>query len=179
MARPTSDTTVIGRGAHVRARVTGEGDLEIQGRIDGEVSVTGEVTIATGGLVAANVSGKRITVHGAVKGDLIAEEAVHLEDGARVVGDIRAARIAIAPGALLKGYVQVGAAAGERRAGTSRAAAKPAPLSSGRRREAPKPAPARGRVLAIAGGRPAAKRAPAPVVPVLKKGAKGSLKKRA
>ncbi len=175
MARGSnSDTTVIGRGTHVRARVTGEGDLDIQGRVDGEVSVTGEVTIATGALVAANVSGKRITVHGAVKGDLIAEEAVHLEDGARVVGDIRAARIAIAPGALLKGYVQVGAAAGERRSGTSRAAAKAAA-----RREVLKPIPARGRVLAIAGGRPAAKRAPAPVVPVLKKGAKGSLKKRA
>lgn len=179
MARTTSDTTVIGRGAHVRARVTGQGDLEIQGHVDGEISVTGEVTVATGGLVGASVSAKRIIIHGAVKGDLTAEEAVHLEDGARVVGDIRAARIAIAPGALLKGYVQVGAAAGERRAGSARSAAKPAP-----RREAPRavlssrPA-ARGRVLAIAGGRPAAKRAPAPVVPVLKKGAKGSLKKRA
>lgn len=170
-----NDTTVIGRGTHVKARLTGQGDLEVQGHVDGEINVTGDVTVASGGLVGAAISGKRITIHGAVKGDLVAEEAVHLEDGARVVGDIRAARIVMAPGALIKGYVQIGAAAGERRGAASTARREaPKPV----RREAPKPA-ARGRVLAIAGGRSAAKRAPPPVVPVLKKGAKGSLKKRA
>jgi len=171
MARGTTDTTVIGKGTHLKARVTGEGDLEIHGHVDGEISVTGEVTITEGGLVGASVTAKRIVVHGAVKGDLVAEEAVHLEDGARVVGDIRAARIAIAPGALLKGYVQVGAAAGERKSGARSApkpAAKPAARASSRRG-----------VLGLAGGRPVKRGAPAPVVPVLKKGAKGSLKKRA
>src|SRR5260221_8932134 len=124
MARGTTDTTVISKGTHLKARVTGEGDLEIQGHVDGEITVTGEVTITDGALVGATITAKRITVHGAVKGDLIADEAVHLEDGARVVGDIRSARIAIAPGALLKGYVQVGAAAGERRGSAKREAPK-------------------------------------------------------
>jgi cytoskeletal protein CcmA (bactofilin family) len=168
-----NDSTVIGRGTHIKARVTGEGDLEVQGHVDGEISVTGDVTVASGGLVGASINGKRIIVHGAVKGDLVAEEAVHLEDGAKVVGDIRASRIVMAPGALIKGYVQIGAAAGERRGSSARREA-PKPV----RREAPKPA-GRGKVLALAGGRPAARRAPPPVVPVLKKGAKGSLKKRA
>lgn len=175
MARGTSDTTVIGKGTHLKARVTGDGDLDIQGHVDGEVNVTGEVTIAEGGLVGASVNAKRIIVHGAVKGDLVAEEAVHLEDGARVVGDIRAARIAIAPGALLKGYVQVGAAAGERRSG-ARTAAKPAAKPAAKSSSS---SSSRRGLLALAGGRPAKRGAPAPVVPVLKKGAKGSLKKRA
>lgn len=170
-----NDTTVIGKGTYIKARVTGDGDLDVQGHVDGEISVTGDVTVASGGLVGASISGKRIIVHGAVKGDLVAEEAVHLEDGAKVVGDIRASRIVMAPGALIKGYVQIGAAAGERK-GSAASARREAPKPV--RREAAKPA-ARGKVLAIAGGRPAARRAPPPVVPVLKKGAKGSLKKRA
>jgi len=45
-------------------------------------------------------------VRGAVKGDLVGEHAVVLEDGARVVGDIRAPRVTIAQGALVRGYVQ-------------------------------------------------------------------------
>ena len=36
--------TVIGRGAHVTGRVTGAVDLEIHGRIDGEIAIGGEAT---------------------------------------------------------------------------------------------------------------------------------------
>ena len=36
-------TTVISRSAHVRGRVSGDANLEIHGRVDGEVEVTGEL----------------------------------------------------------------------------------------------------------------------------------------
>lgn len=190
MAR-TNDTTVISRGTHVRARVSGAGDLEIQGHVDGEVSVAGEVIVSAEGLVGASINARRIVVRGAVRGDLVAEEGVHLEDGARVVGDVRSARIAIAPGALLRGYVQTGAAA-ERRAESKASAARVQPKPAARReeprreerREEPKPAPKappparKTGVLAIAGVR-GKKGPPPPVVPVLKKGARAALKKKA
>ena len=95
--------TIIGRGAHVRGKLTGTADVEIQGRVDGDVQVDGEVEVAQGGLVASNVSAKRIVVRGAVKGDLVAEESILLEEGARVVGDIRAPRVAFGAGALVRG----------------------------------------------------------------------------
>ena len=88
--------TVIGRGVRIRGRVTGEADLTIEGHVEGEVAVSGDVTIEAGGLVGANVSGRVIVVRGAVRGDLTAEELVRLEEGSRVVGDLRAPRIAIA-----------------------------------------------------------------------------------
>ena len=43
------DATVIGSGAHVRGKLTGEGDVEIQGRVDGDVQIDGEVTIQPDG----------------------------------------------------------------------------------------------------------------------------------
>src|SRR4051794_38300138 len=109
-----ADSTVIARSARVRGRVTGAGDLSIEGWVEGEVEVSGELVVEGTGLVAANLAARRLVVRGAVKGDLVGEEAVVLEDGAKVVGDVRAPRIAIAPGALVRGYVQTAGAEGAR-----------------------------------------------------------------
>ena len=36
-----ADVTVIGRGSHVSGRVEGAMDLEIHGRVDGDVAIEG------------------------------------------------------------------------------------------------------------------------------------------
>jgi cytoskeletal protein CcmA (bactofilin family) len=196
--------TVIGRGSFVRGRITGSGSLEIAGRVEGEVSVSGDLTVDASGLVAANLSGRRLVIRGAVKGDLNATEAVVLEAGAKVVGDLHSPRVAIAEGALVRGHVATGggstterrtSAASSSRAdsrGEPRAIAKEPPtarmppMENHARKAAPHPAPSsksgnatmpRGSVLA--GTKPMPKGAPAPVVPVLKKGTKATQKKRA
>src|SRR5215472_14730129 len=103
-----ASVTIIGRTARVRGRVTGEVDLEVQGFVEGEIAVGGDVTIDAHGMVGAGVHGRRLVIRGAVKGDLVGDESIFLESGARVVGDVRAPRVAIAPGALVRGYVQTG-----------------------------------------------------------------------
>jgi cytoskeletal protein CcmA (bactofilin family) len=103
------NVTVIGRTARVHGRVTGAGDIEVRGFVDGEISVGGDVTVDAEGLVGAGIQARRLVVRGAVRGNLVAEESIQLEDGARVVGDIRAPRVAIAPGALVRGFVETGA----------------------------------------------------------------------
>lgn len=154
-----ADTTQIGSGTFVRGRVTGTGDIEIAGRIEGEVTCTGEVLVESTGLVGAGISARRIVVRGAVKGDLVAEEAVVLESGARVVGDLRAPRIAIAPGGLVRGHVQTGAA-GAARPRSASASASRASVSSV---SAPKAAtPAKSTVPARAPARPEPKKAAVP-----------------
>src|SRR5258708_295320 len=101
-----ANVTVIGRTTRVHGRLTGASDLEVQGFVEGEIVVGGDVTVDAQGIVGASVRGRRVIVRGAVKGDLVGEEAVLLQDGARVVGDVRAPRVAIAQGALVRGYVQ-------------------------------------------------------------------------
>jgi hypothetical protein len=88
------------------------------------VAVDGDVTVEQGGLVASNVGARRIVVRGAVKGDLTATESIVLDEGARVVGDLRAPRIAIA-GGLVRGYVQAGDGQAAPRAAAKSAIARP------------------------------------------------------
>jgi cytoskeletal protein CcmA (bactofilin family) len=103
-----ANVTVIGRTTRVRGRIVGPGDVEVQGFVEGEIAVGGDATVDTHGLVGANIRGRRLVVRGAVKGDLVGEEAIVLEDGARVVGDVRAPRVAVSAGALVRGYVETG-----------------------------------------------------------------------
>jgi cytoskeletal protein CcmA (bactofilin family) len=191
--------TVIGRGVKVRGTITGDSDLTIEGHVDGGVEVTGDVTIEAGALVGASVTGKLVVVRGAVKGDLSGADAVRLEEGARVVGDVRAPRIGIDKGALVRGHVQTGGdgTAAPRTRPATAAVSRPAPatkrdttlVSPGAR---PAPSPARHAAspapkVASGAGRPSppstlaghAKTAPPPIVPSLKKGAKAALKKKA
>lgn len=181
-------TTVISRSAHVRGRVSGDANLEIHGRVDGEVEVTGELVVDTHALVAANLTARRLIIRGAVKGDLNATEGVVLEDGARVVGDVRAPRISIAPGALLRGYVQTAAGAAGGAAPRAKAQQSAPRTQVAQPRAVPAPAPraaapparhvaavvvaTKKPVVAVKAG------PPAPVVPALRKGAKGALHKK-
>src|SRR5882757_5501049 len=104
-----ADVTVVGQGMFLRGSIRGEGDLEIRGRIEGDVEVVGEVTIGDGALVKADVTARRITVRGAV------------------AGNVKGASIGISEGALLRGNVQTGHGT-ETQKGRARtgAAAKPA-----------------------------------------------------
>ncbi len=66
-----NNASVIGRTTKVRGRVTGAVDLHVEGFVDGEIAVSGDVTVDAHGLVGASVQGRRLVVRGAVKGDLL------------------------------------------------------------------------------------------------------------
>jgi cytoskeletal protein CcmA (bactofilin family) len=196
-----ANVSIIGKTTRIRGRVTGAVDLEVHGLVDGEIAVEGDVTIDAQGMVGAGVRGRRLVVRGAVKGDLLGDEAIVLEDGARVVGDVKAPRVAIATGALVRGFVETGdAGAAAPRGARTHAAARPvaapharAVVASAAAKAASAPAaakspdntaPAAHSSHASHGGgtnnahAPAAqRRPPPPVVPSLKK-AKGQIAKK-
>src|SRR5687768_4455951 len=95
----------IGKGTTVRGSVRGDGDLDIDGRVEGSVAVGGDLTIGETALIKSDVSGRRVVVRGAVAGNVSGDESLVLERGARVVGDLSAPSIGIRPGALVRGNV--------------------------------------------------------------------------
>src|SRR5688500_15862048 len=133
-------SSTIARGTTIRGSLRGEGDLDIQGRVEGNVTVDGELVIGEAALVRSDVSARRVIVRGAVLGNVFADEAVVLEPGARVVGDLGAPTIGIRPGALVRGNVSTGAPGAAQRRASTASAARPA-RTEARARQAP---PSRG-----------------------------------
>ena len=90
----------------VRGNIGGDGSLEILGRVEGNVTMTGQVVVAADAAVRGNVSATEIQVTGSIAGNLSASDILMLNPGARVVGDLAGARIGIAEGALVRGLVR-------------------------------------------------------------------------
>jgi cytoskeletal protein CcmA (bactofilin family) len=65
------------------------------------------VTIEHGAIVEADVAGGSLAVAGALTGNVVASDRVDLQSGARVIGNVKAARVTIADGAQFKGNVDM------------------------------------------------------------------------
>ena len=94
---------VIGRSTRVRGRVSGDGDLRLEGTVEGDISLTGELTITDGARATSNVEARGVTVGGELEGVIRANGLVRIESGARVRGDIQGELVAIDDGAEFNG----------------------------------------------------------------------------
>ncbi len=177
-------SSVIGRTSVVRGNVRGEGSLEILGRVEGDVSVSGDIVLGESAGVRGSLNGASVTVAGQVQGDVRGSEAVLIETGAKVIGDLLAPRIGVAAGALVKGNVRT---EGEAPLAGARRPATPGlrPTAAFSAKPAIKVEPVRAAALdeaPVASKEPPKKseprHAPPPVVPVLSKGAKAKKKKQ-
>jgi cytoskeletal protein CcmA (bactofilin family) len=96
---------MIGPGITIRGNVTGDEDLTVEGRIEGAVRLSRDLTVQPGAELAAEVEARTVTVGGAIRGTVAATEGLTIEAGAVVVGDITTPRLIIEDGARFKGRV--------------------------------------------------------------------------
>jgi cytoskeletal protein CcmA (bactofilin family) len=97
--------SILGRGARVRGRIGGEGDLRVEGQVEGDVVVSGELSIEEGASVTGDVGAAALVVGGALKGDVEARGAVALRATAEVEGNLSGAEVSIEEGASFHGRI--------------------------------------------------------------------------
>ena len=73
----------------------------------GKLVAKDAVTVEHGGVVEADISGGPVAVAGSVTGNISSSDRVDLQNGAKVVGNVKATRITIADGAQFKGNVDM------------------------------------------------------------------------
>jgi cytoskeletal protein CcmA (bactofilin family) len=103
-ARGASDARgVIGASARVRGRISGDGHLLVEGQVEGDIAIRGDLVIADGASATSNVDAQTVTVQGALEGDVNARGAVKIASGARVKGNMHGEHVAIEEGAQFAG----------------------------------------------------------------------------
>jgi cytoskeletal protein CcmA (bactofilin family) len=110
--RPTVPTarnmSCLGSGLEIKGTITGSEDLQIDGRVEGPISLHGQkLTIGQTGKVQSEISARDVIVNGDIKGNLQAQDRVEIKKDASVVGDIKATRISIEDGAYCKGRIEI------------------------------------------------------------------------
>jgi len=93
--------SVIGRDVALVGSFHAQGEVQFQGRLEGELSAE-KLTIGRTAEVSGILTADEVVVHGKVKG-VIQAKTVHLSDSASVCCEILHQEIQIAPGALVEG----------------------------------------------------------------------------
>jgi cytoskeletal protein CcmA (bactofilin family) len=137
------DSTVIGPSILISGKLSGDEDLTVRGRVEGELNLTRTLIVETTGVVKADVAVRNAVVSGVVVGNITATESVELTRDGRMVGDIRSPRVIIVDGASFRGRVDMGSAEpGTRAERTARPAPAPARAQPAGRMIAPPRPPA-------------------------------------
>jgi cytoskeletal protein CcmA (bactofilin family) len=97
--------SVLGGGMTVTGDVTGEGELRIEGRVEGSVTTTGRVVVNADGEVAGGIEAQEVVASGKVSGTISARGGVRLRKGCQIEADIEAATIEIEDGGVVNGRI--------------------------------------------------------------------------
>lgn len=91
----TDDTSVVGRNARLEGTFRSSGGLQIHGHLKGSIEVDGEVSVAGGSEVEADIKARSINLGGRVKGNLVAPGSVVLPARSHVDGNVQAESVTV------------------------------------------------------------------------------------
>lgn len=94
---------LIGPGTEIKGDLICEGDIRIDGRVDGSVRVGQRLVIGEGGMVNGNIKAGNAIIAGSVTGNIISTQITILHGKSAVKGDIHTSQIIIESGARFNG----------------------------------------------------------------------------
>ena len=104
--------TIIGQSVKVEGDFASEGNVWVQGIVNGSLKPRGDLRVEKGSKIKADVEAANALVSGAIKGNITIQNNLELTASAVVEGDIVAKVLSIEPGAIVNGHCSV--ASGEK-----------------------------------------------------------------
>jgi cytoskeletal protein CcmA (bactofilin family) len=127
-------SATIGKAVKINGQIHSKEDLFVDGDVEGTVEAPDhKLTIGPNGTVHAMVKAREVVALGSIQGNVEATERIEIKKDAKLIGDIRTARIVIEDGAYFKGSIDIvkpepkaAAAAPRQQQSAAHAAAPPA-----------------------------------------------------
>jgi cytoskeletal protein CcmA (bactofilin family) len=98
--------SVLGRGTRVRGRIQGDGDLRVEGTVEGDVTVSGELLIDEGAEIQGNVDAAVVTINGSITGDVASRGGIVVRASAKVSGNMGSPEVTLEEGAEFSGRIE-------------------------------------------------------------------------
>ena len=111
--RATQDTdsrgaASIGKSVTIKGQIFSREDLIVDGEIEGAIELNDHrLTVGPNGRVRAGIKAREIVVLGSIDGNVEALDKIDIRKDAKLVGDIKTARIIIEDGAYFKGSIDI------------------------------------------------------------------------
>jgi cytoskeletal protein CcmA (bactofilin family) len=98
----------IGKAVKVVGQIFSREDLFVDGDVEGTIELLEHrLTVGPNGKVNCGIRARDVVVLGAIQGNVEAAERIEIKKDARLVGDIKTARIVIEDGAYFKGSIDI------------------------------------------------------------------------
>jgi cytoskeletal protein CcmA (bactofilin family) len=131
---------LIGKSVVIKGQLFSREDLTIDGEVEGSVELPEHrLTVGPNGKVMAGITARELVVLGTIHGNVQTSDKLEIRKEAKLVGDIKTARVVIEDGAYFKGNIDIvrtevqrgGAAAPKPQGQPQAVAPKPATPASG------------------------------------------------
>lgn len=94
---------LIGVGTEIKGDISSNGDIRVDGKLQGNLKTKGKVVIGETGSVKGEIKCKNSDVEGNIEGKIQVVELLSLKATSNINGDIVARKLAIEPGAKFTG----------------------------------------------------------------------------
>src|SRR5437660_1133046 len=98
----------IGKSVTIKGQIFSREDLIVDGEIEGAIELNEHrLTVGPNGRVRAGIKAREIVVLGSIDGNVEALDKIDIRKDAKLIGDIKTARIIIEDGAYFKGSIDI------------------------------------------------------------------------
>ncbi|MFZ5391457.1 MAG: bactofilin family protein [Patescibacteria group bacterium] len=99
--------TIIGPSVNVEGSFTSQGNVRIEGSVNGSVATSGALSVGEQAHIAANIQATNAYIAGYVKGNIQIKDRLELAATSRIDGDIATKILIVTEGAQLTGKCQM------------------------------------------------------------------------
>jgi cytoskeletal protein CcmA (bactofilin family) len=98
----------IGKAVKIVGQIYSREDLYVDGDVEGTIELMEhKLTVGPNGKVQAGIKAREVVALGVIQGNVEASDRLEIRKDAKLVGDIRTARIVIEDGAYFKGSIDI------------------------------------------------------------------------
>ena len=99
--------TVFGKDTEFYGDLSFKKSLQINGLFEGEITSEGFLVVGEGATVRANIKARTVIINGTVYGNIEAADALDIQAGGKLYGNIRTAKLKIADGVVFEGKCDI------------------------------------------------------------------------
>lgn len=99
--------TIIAQGVKVEGDFQSNGDITIDGELNGSLRTAAALHVGESAVIQAEVAAKNAVIAGTIVGNLHVEDGLQLLATAHITGDIVTSRISIAEGSIVNGRLSM------------------------------------------------------------------------